>query len=56
MRYEVEVTANAGYIISVEAETELEACEYAEDLVRQGINGAIWINLESLSLPMQDDL
>jgi hypothetical protein len=53
MKYEVEVTANVGYIVTVEADHEIEAIERAEELVKRDLDGAIWINLESYPLPVR---
>lgn len=49
-RYQIEVRADSGYIITVEADHEIEAVERAEEMVRQGMRGAIWINMESVPL------
>jgi|WetSurSiteA1Bulk_404760.scaffolds.fasta_scaffold69568_3 hypothetical protein len=50
MRYEVEVWASAGYIVTVEAENTFKAVEEAEERVRQQLGPAIWINFESQPL------
>ena len=50
MKYEVEVRANAGYIITVEAESTSEARDEAEDRVRQQLGPAIWVMLDTDSV------
>lgn len=49
-RYQVEVRADSGYIVTIEADHEIEAVELAEEKVKNQMRGAIWVNLESVPL------